>query len=241
MGEKKRRSRGQVIPLEGNRRTCRTWGVRVPLKERSSTGRHLTHYETLYDTTELRAEKRRDALLAQIEAGQFHRPAPMTFTELQREWLEQKKREGKRPASLDTYGDVCRAYLLPYLGQLRLKELTPVVVRNLLNALHDQGLATTTIRYARTVLQLILKDAVSWGYLKDNPAANIKAPAGAGGRALNSLNVEEARSLVETALLDPDDLVFVFALLTGLRPEEYLGIRRQDVDLIEGRGLARVR
>jgi integrase len=213
----------------------------VPLKERGANGRHRAHYETLYDTTELRAIKHRDALLAQIGAGLFHRPAPMTFSALCGEWLEQKKREGKRPKSLSTYGDVCKAYLVPRLGHLRLKELTPLVVRTLLNTLQDKGLSTCTIRYARTVLRLILKDAVSWGYLGANPAQNIKAPTGTDGRVTRCMNVEEARALVEAALLDPDDLIFAFALMTGLRPEEYLGLRRQDVDMVEGRGLARVR
>jgi hypothetical protein len=37
--ERKRRSRGQVLPLDaGPREKCRTWGVRVPLKERDATG-----------------------------------------------------------------------------------------------------------------------------------------------------------------------------------------------------------
>jgi len=59
------------------------------------------------------------------------------------------------------------------------------------------------------------------------------------------MNPEEARALVEAALADPDDLVFVFALLTGLRPEEYLGLRREHLELVaQGeteRGLVRVR
>ena len=236
MAEQKQRRRGQVIP-RGNR--C--FGIRVQLKERGPNGRYLEHYETLRNTTELKAIKRKDELLAQIEAGLFHRPAPMSVSALADEWLEQKRREGKRPASLNTYGDTCKAYLAPHVGHLRLKELTPLAVRNLLNTLQDRGLSTTTISYARTVLNLILKDAVAWGYLRENPAQNIKAPAGAEGRVAHSLNVDEARALVEAALLDPDDLVFAFALLTGLRPEEYLGIRRQDVDLVGGRGLARIR
>jgi integrase len=56
---------------------------------------------------------------------------------------------------------------------------------------------------------------------------------------------EEARTFVEAALLDPDDLVLVFALLTGLRPEEYLGLPRKHLELVtQGateRGLVRVR
>ena len=243
-GERKRRARGQVIPLDGDRRTCRDWGIRVPLKERAANGRHQTHYETFHGT-ELQAEKRKEKLLGEVEAGLFFRPAPLTVSALVDEWLEQKKREGKRPASLNTYTSTANACVRPHVGRLTLKELTPVAVRNMLNALQDRGLSTTSIRYARTVLCLILEDAVSWGYLRENPARGVKAPKGADGRVAHCMTPEEARAFVEVAMLDPDDLVLIFALLTGLRPEEYLGLPRKHLELVtQGdteRGLVRVR
>jgi integrase len=244
-GQRKRQPRGQVIPLgSGNRRSCREWGVRVPLKERGANGRHATHYETFFGT-ENQAEKRKDKLLAEVEAGLFFRPAPLTVGALLDEWLEQKKREGKRPASYYSYRDAASSLVRPYVGQIRLKELTPVSVRNMLNALQDRGLSSATIRYARTVLDLALKDAISWGYLRDNPARGVKSPKGADGREQHCMNPDEARAFVAAALEDPDDLIFAFALLTGLRPEEYLGLPREHLRLVtEGdteRGLVRVR
>jgi integrase len=51
----------------------------------------------------------------------------------------------------------------------------------------------------------------------------------------------EARQLIEVAGRDPDDLIFVFALATGLRPREYLGLTWPHLELIGGRGVVRVR
>lgn len=238
-GERKRRPRGQVIPLgSGDRRTCRDWGVRVPLKERGPNGRHATHYETFHGT-ETQAEKRKDRLLAEVEAGLLFRPAPMTVSALLDEWLEQKRREGKRPATIYAYTDAANAYVRPHVGRLKLEELTPLSVRKMLNALQDKGLSTTTIRYARTVLSLALTDAIALGYLRENPAQAVKTPKGADGRAAHCMNPDEARAFVEAALLDPDDLVFAFALLTGLRPEEYLGLRREHLSLVNEGGVER--
>lgn len=238
--EKKRRPRGQVIPLGD-----RSFGIRVPLKERGPNGRFKTHYETLYDTTERKAEKRRDELLAQIEAGLFFRPAPLTVSALVDEWLEQKRREGKRPASLYTYRDAAGAYLRPHVGHLQLGDVTPLAVRALYNTLQDRGLSDSTIKYARSLLGMIMREAVRWGYLRENPARDIPAPKGAAGRAVHCLDVDQARALVEAAVLDPDDLIFAFALLRGLRPEEYLGLPRRHVELVSDggaeRGLVRVR
>jgi integrase len=86
----------------------------------------------------------------------------MTVSELLDEWLAQKEREGKRRATLYAYSDAFRFYLKPALGHLMLRELTPLRVRDMLNALQDRGLATSTITYARTILRMALKDAVAW-------------------------------------------------------------------------------
>ncbi len=176
MAEKTRRARGQVIPLDGgNRSKCRAWGIRVPTKERGQNGRHSTHYETFHGT-DSQADKRREKLLAEVEAGLLFRPAPLTFTALLDEWLEQKRREGARTATLYAYKDAADYYLRPTLGGVRLKELTPLRVRALLNSLQDRGLASSTIRYAHSILRMVLRDAVSWGYIKTNPAASVKVP-----------------------------------------------------------------
>jgi integrase len=45
------------------------------------------------------------------------------------------------------------------------------------------------------------------------------------------LSVEEAISFIEAADVMPHGLIFVFALLSGMRPEEYLGLQWADVDL----------
>src|ERR1043165_6225126 len=126
MEERKRRARGQLRPLEpGPRGKCRVWGIRVPTKERGKRGRHLSHYET-FRGTELKAEKRKEALLAKAEAGMLFKHAPITVSQLLDEWLAQKEREGKRRATLYAYTDACHYYIKPGLGHLRLKELDAV-------------------------------------------------------------------------------------------------------------------
>ena len=193
----RRRPRGQVIPLGD-----RSFGVRVPLKERGPNGRHRTYYETLHDTTERKAERRRDELLAQIAAGLLCRPAPMTVSALLDEWLDQKRREGVRPATLYAYRDGANAYLRPYLSHLRLGEVTPRAARDLFNRLQDRGLSDATIKFARRLLNVVLRDAVRWGYLRENPARDIPAPRGAEGRTAFVLDVGQARALVEATLRD---------------------------------------
>lgn len=234
--EKKHRPRGQVLSLGG-----RTYGIRVQTMERGAGGRYRTHYETISHVTARQAHKHKDKLLAQIAAGLFFRPTPLTFAELRAEWLKQKAREKLSSASLNSYADATATFLSPYLDHLQIGEITPVTVRNLYNALQDRNLSGCSIRYARTVLTMILRDAIRWGYLRENPAADVKPPEGADGRTAYCFSLAEARRLIELASLDLDDLIFVFALQTGLRPREYIGLTWPHVELTDGRGVVRVR
>lgn len=238
--ERPRRPEGEVKPLGGG-----DYRIRWQTRERDKAGRFKAKSETLRGTTEAKARKRLRDLLAEVRTGQFHAPAHMTVEALIKEWLEQKGREGRRTATLYAYADAATYYINPALGSLRLCEITPLAVRRMLNGLQDRGLSSGTIRFARTILGMALRDAVSWGYLKENPAERVKVPKGTAGRVAHAMTPDEARALVEAALEDLDDLVFVFALLTGLRPEEYLGLPRCNVELVaEGgaeRGLVKVR
>ena len=94
-------------------------------------------------------------------------------------------------------------------------------------------LSDSTIKHARTVCKLFIRYAVSMRYLKENPLDGVELPKGAEPQTTRSLLPEEARTLVETALLDLDDLVFVFALFTGLRPKEYLGLPLSNVEQVD--------
>jgi hypothetical protein len=80
MTEKRRRPRGQVIPYGGGK-----FRIRVPLKEKGPNGRARTHSEMLYNSTPLKAEKRRNELMALADAGLLFTPAPLTVKALAEE------------------------------------------------------------------------------------------------------------------------------------------------------------
>src|SRR5687768_3799625 len=48
------------------------------------------------------------------------------------------------------------------------------------------------------------------------------------------LSPEEAQQFLKAADIMPHGLIFEFALLTGMRPEEYLALQWSDVDLKTG-------
>lgn len=231
--QRRKRRRGQVVDLGGG-----SFKLRVPLG-RDGAGRRKYHTETLHGTTQTKAEKRCTEVLAQVDSGAYFEPSRMTLKDfIEKEWLPQKARDGVREASsLKTYRLAANAYVIPALGHLTLASITPRDVQRLYNEMQDARLRRATMKLAQTVLNMALKKAVSWQYLRSNPAAEIAPPAATvPPRDGHAFSREEAVAFVREASADPDDVAFLFHLFTGIRPEELAGLGWESVAFDEGAG-----
>lgn len=76
-----------------------------------------------------------------------------------------------------------------------------------------------------------MRQAVRWRLLLENPAEGLKLPQQP-RREMRALTVEQARTFLKAALATPHGVVLAFALTTGMRPSEYLGLKWQDVDWV---------
>jgi integrase len=92
-----------------------------------------------------------------------------------------------------------------------------------------RGLSARIVRHTHSALHNALKQAVKWGLLSRNPSDLVelqKVPH----KEQRVLSPDEAVSFLEAADVMPHGLIFEFALLTGMRPEEYLALQWSDVD-----------
>jgi integrase len=129
------------------------------------------------------------------------------------------------------------------LGHLPLAKVTPKAVQELYNRMQDAGRYDATMKLTRNVLGMVFRQAVLWRYLKANPAEGIRLPKARNpprtGRAFSR---DEALAFIKVASEEPEDLVYLFHLFTGLRPEELAGLGWQHVSFDDqsGCGVARV-
>lgn len=231
--QRKKRRRGQVIPQGGG-----SFKIRVPVGT-DAAGRRKYHTETLYDTTPTKAEKRCTQILAQVDSGAYFEPSRMTLKAfIENEWLPQKARDGVREASsLKTYRLAANAYIIPALGHIPLADITPRDVQRLYNAMQDAGRRRATMKLAQTVVNMALKKAVTWRYLLSNPAADIAPPAATvPPRDGHAFTRDEAVAFVREASTDTDDIMCLFHLFTGVRPEELAGLGWESVAFDDGAG-----
>lgn len=128
------------------------------------------------------------------------------------------------PSSLDTYEQNIRCYIVPNLGDMRLREIDRAAVQSLMvDTCANSGIA----RKAVSVLKTILNETVHDGLISRNPAcANFAMPAQKPQKRDNGLVLQSFDEIF--AFLDivaynapvPLQRIAYTGLLQGLRPEE---------------------
>lgn len=122
--------------------------------------------------------------------------------------------------------------IIAELGNVKIVRLSAPQVERFLAGLVEEGLATSTIRIARSVLVRALNRAMRDDLVGRNVAALVPCPAGT-RKTSKAMTVEQARRLLDQAKTPWWNAYVLVAVLCGLRPGELLGLRWEDVDLDE--------
>jgi integrase len=155
----------------------------------------------------------------------------LTISAYFKRWADNLERKQLiRPITLEIYRSYIRRYIEPAFGSVKLSALQPFHVENMVEEMLKQGLNPNTVRYAYGVVHAGLAQAVRWRHIYYNPSDAVKPPPAKQPKA-RSLTRNEAKALIQAALQWKHGLAFIFALLTGMRPEEYFGMAWSDIDL----------
>jgi integrase len=121
-----------------------------------------------------------------------------------------------------------------HLGDRSLQKLQPANLAALYAELFRGGLASPTIKLIHRVLHRALGQAKVWGVIRDNPAELAKPPREP-DRETEMLQPDRAAELLERLRGRPFYMLASLALATGMRRNEMLALRWQDIDLDAGR------
>ena len=149
-------------------------------------------------------------------------------------WLDNSAKGRLAERTYADYRDILTRYIRPAIGHKRLVHITPLDIQKIYTTMQSQGLSARTIRYAHAVIHSALKQSVRWRYISRNPAADVDLPKQS-RKEMKALSTEDAKKFLDACTNDRYGVLFELALITGMRPEEYLGLQwKADVNLQEG-------
>jgi integrase len=161
-----------------------------------------------------------------------------------------ERRSRTRPQTMQHYENAVTRHIVPALGHVKLRKLTPAMVLAFLETKRAEvigkradgsprTLSPMMVRHIRTVLKMALELAVDLELVARNPVRKMKS-----GRAerskVNPLDDEETRKFLKTAIAHPLGALWLVVATLGLRRGEVLGLRWADVDLERGMVSVRV-
>ena len=134
-----------------------------------------------------------------------------------------------KPKTRSGYRSLLDSRIVPYLGDLQLRQIDPVVVREWVVDLQIDGLSASRIRQARNVLHAVFKMAVDGSMVARNPVAGVKTPPVV-TPPRRYLTAEQVWKLAD-AMGPPYDLLVLVLSYTGIRFDEAAALRRSHCDL----------
>src|SRR6266852_7121471 len=148
---------------------------------------------------------------------------------VEREWMARIFTTLKA-STQSSYRTNLNRYVLPWLGEMRLREMRKGEVQAWLSALSESGLSRQTVKNIWAALSSVLRSAVDWGYIEVNPAHGARLPARQ-PKAFVFLPAPEQVAEILKQLPEPSFTLMLVLVGTGLRVGEAIGLRREDIDL----------
>jgi integrase len=180
------------------------------------------------------ANKALTKLMGDLDQGSFAAPTALTLRDFyETQWRPGLETGNLRPTTVDLYTRTARNYILPHLGQLKLRDITPARLVQWLNTLKSAGVGSRTVELAGTTCHKLLASALDLEIIQRNPADN-KAVRAARPKAKapkpTIWTPEQTHAFLDAQRGDRLYPLWRLAVTTGLRRGELAGLTWAAID-----------
>lgn len=183
-----------------------------------------------------KAQERLDEIRKELEE---HEPEKdILFVDFIPIWLEAKKKQVREVTYLG-YENRIKSAILPYFKKtkLLLADVKVHYIDNFLEYLvNEKGLKKSTVLQDKRILTSIFKEAIRRGLIENNPCQNAIVPRfedEIDDEKKKFLTIDEIRKVLSVCVEKPIYDMIVFTFTYGLRREELMGLRWEDIDFNE--------
>jgi integrase len=233
-----------VVRYEGKR------GAVWRIKYRDAAGRQVL--ETLGPEplwTERMAQRELGKRLAAVDEG-FRKPDRVTFAEFADRFVTDYLPGRKlKPSTIENYRYMLDGHLLPFFGDHTLAELEarPELVDAYVALKAQTGLSAKTIQNQLLLLNVMLRRAVVWRLMRNNPVSSIDRPSLAQPEmsVLTETEIARLANAYDELIVEASDAerewwslakgIVLTALGTAMRRGELIGLRWYAVNLLEAK------
>lgn len=181
-----------------------------------------------------------------VKSGKYLEGEKMTFKDFVEIWKRDYAEINLERSTLERHYDILDNHILPEIGNLKLARIQPAHLNRLYSDMLQErkdgkpgGYASATITKTHAVISGILKKAVQWNILLDNPADRVTPPKSNGPeKEIQFFSVEETGIFLETLeaqikkgiVKEQFRLLFNLAITCGLRRGEIIALEWSDFD-----------
>src|SRR5215217_2680824 len=222
MARKKRASGEGTI----RKRPNGLWEARL-----SISGQYRT--KSFYGKTQADARRKREEARKALDAGHSLDSQRQTVGEYLQGWIDGPLKGSVAPKTYSDYAWICRKYLIPEIGHIRLSKLTAEDLDRLYARKTAASLGPRTVGYIHSTVRVALQRAVKKRLIPYNVARDAEPPPRGPKKERTTLSLEQVANFFKAAAEAESrfEALFIVAVLAGPRPGELLGLKWPDLVL----------
>jgi integrase len=168
----------------------------------------------IYGRSRGEVAKKLTEALSEVNRGLVYDDKGITVRQHMGNWLTASQ-NSVRAKTWERYEQITRRHIIPEIGHLKLKNLTPMAVQDLyLKKL--KILSPRTVIYVHVTLHKSLSQALKWNLIPRN-VTDLVDPPRIVKEEIRPLNVEEVNHLFDIIKGHPLEALYMLAVTAGLR------------------------